>query len=505
MKLHKLIFLSILFLIGCVENQTSIESDVKNLAPANDSLVKKEKEQIEIEYPLDSFFMELDTNFNTNQLVLPPNLNAKVLFSQTIDSVLRNDGLKFPAKGNHDMIAYIPINKSSKHGWLYVSHETHDADPNLGDGGGATVFEVKFENNQWKVVGEYYHVDFSTVGNTDRNCGGVMGPNGMVYSCEEYEPLNNTELYRKGLGHRDTADFDELKKWENIGYVVEVDPIYKQATKKMYQWGRFYHEDLEFMDDGKTVYLSDDNDPAVFFKFVAHKKWNYNEGQLYAFKEGTDSEKGSWIPLPMEMDSLIKARDVAISKGATMYVRHEWLARNGDDLYIAETGSDNMSWDTYKSKGGNPAHYLNQQDFHGRILKFNTHTDEMTIWLECGKGTDGKTVLSNPDCIEIANLGGKKYLVIHEDIIGFTQDRVPKENHKVWRAINEIYFVDLELDNPTVDDAVRFIVAPQRAEMTGGVFTPDGETFFVNVQHPGAKNIPPYNYSSTVAITGWSK
>ena len=44
---------------------------------------------------------------------------------------------------------------------------------------------------------------------------------------------------------------------------------------------------------------------------------------------------------------------------------------------------------------------------------FNTQTNEMSNWLECGKGTDGKTVLSNPDCIEIARLGGKKYLIIH--------------------------------------------------------------------------------------------
>ena len=107
-------------LVGCVEDQSQLENGVQNLASGNDSTAIIEQEQIE--YPLDSFFMGLDTNFNTDQLILPSNLNAEVLFSQTIDSVLRNDGLKFPAKGNHDMIAYIPINGSSKHGHLFVSH-----------------------------------------------------------------------------------------------------------------------------------------------------------------------------------------------------------------------------------------------------------------------------------------------------------------------------------------------------------------------------------------------
>ncbi len=494
-----------LLLISCNEDKSQVNNDLEHKAPEVDSSEINKPELVDVVYPLDSFFNEIDADFAADQLILPSNLNVDVLFSQTIDSVVRGDGLKFPAKGNHDMTAYIPINGSNENGWLYVSHETHEADPNLGDGGGATIFQVKYDDKKWKVNSEFFHVDFSSVGSTDRNCGGVLGPNGLVYTCEEYQPNNNIELHRQGLGHADTSDFMGLKKWQNIGYVVEVDPLSKNATKKMYQWGRFYHEDLEFMDDGRTIYLTDDNDPAVFFKFVAHQKGEYSEGQLYAFKEGFNTEKGGWITLPMQMDSLIKIRDVAISMGATMYVRHEWLARDGDILYIAETGSDNMLWDEHVRRGGVPAHYLNKQDYHGRILKFNTKTDEMSNWLECGKGSDDGTVLSNPDCIEIARLGGKKYLIIHEDIIGYTHDRVPKENHKIWRAINEMYFVDLDLENPTVDDAVRFVVAPQRAEMTGGVFTPNGNTFFVNIQHPGAMNKPPYNFSSTIAITGWDK
>ena len=97
------------------------------------------------------------------------------------------------------------------------------------------------------------------------------------------------------------------------------------------------------------------------------------------------------------------------------------------------------------------------------------------------------------------------FSIKHKNHIDLNQFNLHKENHKIWRAINEMYFVDLDLENPTVDDAVRFVVAPQRAEMTGGVFTPNGNTFFVNIQHPGAMNKPPYNFSSTIAITGWDK
>ena len=53
--------------------------------------------------------------------------------------------------------------------------------------------------------------------------------------------------------------------------MVEVDPKTNKAIHKIYAMGRYMHEDAHCMPDRKTVYLSDDADPAVFFKFIAEK------------------------------------------------------------------------------------------------------------------------------------------------------------------------------------------------------------------------------------------
>ena len=129
MKLNKYFFIPLILFISCVDDKSQIQNDTENLSPVNNSIAQDSGTTDPI-LPIDSFFKEIDTNFAADQLILPENFKTKILFSQTIDSVVRKDGLKFPAKGNHDMIAYIPINGSSKHGWLYVSHETHNSNLN---------------------------------------------------------------------------------------------------------------------------------------------------------------------------------------------------------------------------------------------------------------------------------------------------------------------------------------------------------------------------------------
>ena len=103
-------------------------------------------------------------------LVLPEGYSYQVLFKAGESIVTTASGGQGPAKENGDFIGYLPIDGSSAHGYLYVSHETKASDDVLGDGGGATVFEIQKENGQWNVIGDYKHVDFSGVGLTLRNC-----------------------------------------------------------------------------------------------------------------------------------------------------------------------------------------------------------------------------------------------------------------------------------------------------------------------------------------------
>ncbi len=506
--------LSIAFLASCGNTASNeivtqaIELPDKVLADTVLDIVEPETVKI----PLDSFFVEIDTNFHTKKLIIPGNLTSTILFTGNVDQVLAHDGRTAPAKKHHDMTAYMPIDGSSEHGWLYIGHETNYGDDVLGDGGGATMFEVKLENGEWNVVSDFNNVDFSSVRGTGRNCGGSVAPNGMIYTCEETVPQNNKASYIGGNGHRDTSDVGGLKFHQNFGFIVEVDPKTMKATQKMIQMGRYYHEDIEFMDDRKTVYLSDDYEPAIFYKFVADVADDYSQGQLYAYKQSKDGTAGDWLAMPMDTASLLNPRDIAIDNGATMLMRHEWFARVGNKIYIAETGHDSTDWSERVAQGGVPAKHLRDDhykgdgvytDYFGRVLVFDTETNKMSVHLEGGVSSDGKNVLSNPDCVSAVNLAGTDYLIIHEDINGNDYGRVSAAAYKKNHWYNELYFLDLSIENPTVDDAVLFAVTPMGAEFTGGLFTPDGKSLFLNIQHPFYGNGQPYNRAMTVVITGW--
>ena len=67
---------------------------------------------------------------------------------------------------------------------------------------------------------------------------------------------------------------------------------------------------------------------------------------------------GHWIELPRDTSSMINVRDIAISKGATMFLNHEWIARYDDYILISEGGEDNVQWSERLAQGGVPASYL---------------------------------------------------------------------------------------------------------------------------------------------------
>ncbi len=277
--------------------------------------------------------------------------------------------------------------------------------------------------------------------------------------------------------------------------------------------GRFIHEDVAATDDGKTVYLTNDNNPAVFFKFETVKPFDYSDGQLYAYQQSQDGETGSWIEMPMDTMSLLFANKKAIELEATRFIRHEWIEEVNGKLYITETGSDEFDWSKLERNAETAADHINENlktsddnydDPFGRILEFDPSTNRMRSYLEGGYFANPMDVFSNPDCLTSVTIGGKTYLVISEDIYWCDRGRVsPKAEKEEW-VFNEIYFLDMSIENPTVDDLLRFAVAPKESETTGVIFLPDG-SMIVNIQHPGPDNPPPFNKSCTVLIQGFNK
>lgn len=495
---------------------------------------------------------DIDTNFLASTHVVPADpYKTRILFRGAIDTVTTGDGRRTLAKDWNDFNGFVPIDGRNDSGYLIVSHEMVQADAVLGDGGGMSVMTLKKGVDGWNVVdhpkGKFRAIDFSTVGGTLANCGGAILPNGHIMTAEEWgqtsnagiavlakDPKDTTHTIMTGI--TDTSDWTITKfngqtisrtipRYLNYNWMVEVDPASGKAVRKHYEMGRFDHESGLFMPDGKTVYLTDDFTPAVFFKFVAETSGNYDVGQLYAYKQSDDGATGSWIALPMDIDTILVAREVALRRGATAFTRHEWTALSGGKVYITETGRD-KSADHYKwsKKGATIAKHLRERlpagtsvtlyngetkgdstitDYYGRVLVFDPALERMSVLLEGGRGVANTAKhLSNPDGLSATRIGDRNYLLVQEDLNGLSQGRVSAEAEAAGRNICEAYLLDLEAP-ATIDNLKRVVVGPAGSELTGGIFTPDGTTMFINPQHPDAKLAAPYNTSYTLAVWGF--
>jgi uncharacterized protein len=476
-------------------------------------------------------FTPIDSSANAPQHIIPASpLQSAILLRGLVDTATNHLGQKGLAKDWADFTGYVPINGRSDSGYVIINNERVTRDSVHGDGGGMTVFTAQFKNNTWSVAnhpnGNIRSVNFGPVGGTVANCGGMETPWGTVLTGEEWNQASNSALYSNGNGFRDTSDWNvgqfngaplnrTIKRHQNMNWMVEVNPATGQAIKKHYNMGRFDHEGGTSMPDGKTVYLTDDATPGVFFKFVSDTAGNYNKGQLYAYQQSANGLSGTWIALPMDLDTMINVRAVAIRRGATLFTRLEWSEHADGKLYIAETGNDNSGTahrNAVRNGGKLPLHLaarLNPDssitDYFGRVLRFDIATNKMDVLIEGGAGTGGNTNhLASPDGLTSVELNGKKYLVIQEDLIGVSQGRVPPSAAAANRYLCEVYWLDLSIPNPTVNDLKRMLIGANGAEVTGARFTPDGKTMFVNIQHPTSTLAAPYNTSYTLAVWGYA-
>lgn len=449
------------------------------------------------------FFTEMDTNYHSNKVILAKELKYNILF-RAGDSVLTTSNSMFPSKDKFDFMAFIK-GATSNQAYLWVNHETAKFNDHLGDGGGASLLTLALKNNQWQRSGSIKAIDFSSVGGTFYNCLGTLTPWGTVLTAEEGDPTTNVQIYKEGKGIRDTSDFQGYKKFFNYGWMVEVEVPSGKVLGKRWQLGRFMHEGAYCMPDNQTVYLLDDFAPGVFFKFVAKRPKDLTEGQLFAYRMNDNS----WLPLPMQRDSLNDIRNVALKRGATIFIRLEDIELAPDGTFLlTETGIDSVNLSQALSMGAKLAPHLNRfhignqiyKDYHGRILNFNPQNNEMKVWLEGGVCvTKPSIVLSNPDNISIDRKRNR--LIIHEDLNATTQGRQPSTAQSHLQ--NEIFILDLNQSNPQLENLKRVLIAPAGSETTGGVWDDTFSTYFVNIQHPDNKNPQPFDKDITIAITGW--
>ncbi len=529
------------------------------------------------------FKPEIDVDFkDIDEIQVPESpIKTQVLFSEEKDTVTYVDNYGKPAgfenaRGGHDFIGITPDGDDY---WISVNHETRNINPKLGNGGGMTSFKVSratdgtFEVKE-STLGDgrkgYFHsVDFvNTVGETWTNCGGIIAPDGRIWTAEEYPLMESWGQGNKYLGFtKDTGDVtigegyllpfvndssqlfsgEKIKRFENQGWMVEIDPKTAKAIRKQYNWGRMSFEAGAIADDMKTVYLAEDERPGLFTKFVADKAGDFTKGKLYVYKQ--DNAGSNWLEVPDDkINDMVNFKDWAWSSGATFFIRLEWVTIINDKVYIAETGYDNVakksSWQNAIKAGsidqvayhhveraktqkhvdsdGNESTGVKTQfvdndtthyyDYYGRILEYDPATDTVKPYLEGGPHFGTKTSqkianypakhLSNPDGIGKITIGGTDYLIINEDLNGSSYNRIPSDGNKLC----EMFLLDMDnINNPTVDDLIRIYVGPNGSELTGGNGTSDGKTILVNIQHPNGANDAPYNNASTIALTGWDQ
>jgi secreted PhoX family phosphatase len=363
------------------------------------------------------------------------------------------------------------------------------------------------------------------------NCAGGLTPWGTWLSCEEnfhgyfwgkiaddhpearnfkrYGVAGNWYAWGKWYDRFDVSK--EANEANRFGWVVEIDPFDPASTpKKRTALGRMKHEGAAGIvnRDGRyVVYTGNDEHFDYVYKFVTRSAANpdnraanrdlFDEGTLYAARYNADGT-GEWLPLvhgqgPLtaangfnsQADVLIETRRAGDLLGATKMDRPEDVEANPktSKVYVILTSNERRKENEVdaanprvKNRFGHIIEMTPQDGDHAAV-KFTWE-----ILVKCGDpamATVGATFSSAttkdgwfgmPDnCV----IDGEGRLWIATD---GNSDRDTGRSDGLWA---------LETEGEARATSKLFFRCPAGAELCGPVFTPDGETLFVAVQHPG--------------------
>jgi secreted PhoX family phosphatase len=299
---------------------------------------------------------------------------------------------------------------------------------------------------------------FRSLAGTIRNCSGGVTPWGSWLSCEE-SPTGPGQPYGDGLAR-------------NHGWVFEIPAAATGLVdpQPLVAMGRFNHEAACVDPETGFVYLTEDRDDSVFYRFKPTVTGSLRDGgQLQAMRvEGMPDTRNwskssmpvgqqfsvSWIDLEDVESPHDDLRQRATAAGASRVARGEGLHMGIDELYICSTS------------GG--AKKL------GQILRLvpgrGTRADSVELFFE----SESKRQFNYGDNLTVAPNG---HLIVCEDQY-----------------------------TPIVDNHLRGITPDGRAytlgrlrlqtELAGACFSPNGQWLFVNAYSP----------TRTLAITGpWDR
>ncbi len=279
----------------------------------------------------------------------PLSADVEVLIAGASRTILARSGDSLTGggvlRGNLDHVYWFPSGYDN--GDFFINHEL--VTPNGG------LSRLHYENGvitdrrDW-VRGNHY------------NCAGSITGRGTILTCEEHPPV--------GV--------------DSLGYVIEAYPSQPGTWIRRVPMGRFSHETA--VEDPVTgdVYLTNDANQGVLFRFIPAYPGYLGRGSLYALKELTNE----WV----RITDVKHAEENALALGATYHPRPEGMVYDplNDVFYIAVTG------------------LLGDASAFGYILRYDPRSETMTRWLD-GDGVQ----LANPDNLEIDICGN---LIVQEDM-----------------------------------------------------------------------------------------
>jgi secreted PhoX family phosphatase len=433
----------------------------------------------------------ISPNF-TDQVILAEGLSYEILIKEqdTIGSSLKfgthNDYLQFFSMTEERSLLW--VNHEYVTPLLHTSLERLKKDIDLERlMVGGSIIEVQFKDGKWNVlknsplnrrIDGTTKIPFSNgveilgskvAEGTIGNCAGGKTPWGTVLTCEE-----NFDLFYSTKERKSLLSWEKFypNPPEHYGWVVEVEPL-TGIAKKLVPLGRMAHEcaTVHPLSKNKTVvYTGDDANDQHLYKFISQNNTDLNQGTLYV----AHFEKKQWIPLNLsnpllknkfkdQTELLIHTREAAKMVGATPLDRPEDIEVDPitGHVLIALT---NNKWN---------------KNYYGKILKIiekNNNPESLNFDYQDYLVGGEKSGFACPDNLAFDQAGN---LWFTSDIAGYEQYEGPYQNFG-----NNGLFVVLR-QGPIKGIAIQMASAPIHAEFTGPLFSPDGKSLFLSVQHPG--------------------
>jgi len=318
--------------------------------------------------------------------------------------------------------------------------------------GGTTT--ILYDTNKGIVEKEWLSLN-----GTIRNCSGGITPWGSWLSCEE---------------STDKAGEDGNK---DHGYVFEVpiDPDGMADPIPLKAMGRFNHEAVCVDPRTGIVYLTEDKEDSLFYRFIPNVKEKLTEGgklQALVYKSRAKVDTRNWDyeavkiseeheVIWIDMDDVESPNDDLRKRGhaagAAIFARGEGVIWDGDRLYFTSTS-------------GGKAKY-------GQIFCYTPNANDDGSAADTPSGTLSLFLESNDPAFYNY---GDNLCVMPNGHLMVCEDQYTKIVNNHLRCVNE--------------DGKTYIFGRSQVqtEFAGACFSPDGQTMFVNLYAP----------TYTFAITG---